>query len=95
MSKNYDDELPASTLGGVAEKFVAQRIDRRYVPSEPPGPLHIAARPAPDIDPEKNAAFKNVPGPPSIVDTIIQFNLGCTTARSKTVAKKCSSANSG
>jgi len=71
MSKSFDDELPASTLGGAADKYVVQRIDGRYVPVEPPGPLHIAARPAPDIDPEKLAAFKNESGPPSIVQTII------------------------
>lgn len=71
MSKSYDDEIPASTLGGAADKFIVQRIDGRYVPVEPPGPLHIHLHRAPDIDPEKLAAFKNEPGPPSVIESII------------------------
>lgn len=71
MSKSYDDEIPASTLGGAQDKFVVQRIDGRYVPVEPPRSLHIPSWPAPDIDPAKLATFTNEPGPPSIVETII------------------------
>lgn len=71
MSKSYDDEIPASTLGGTADKFVVQRIGGRYIPVEPSGPLHIPSRPAPDIDPVKLAEFRNEAGPRSIVDSII------------------------
>lgn len=71
MSNTDSSEIPGCTLPGAQDKVQAELIDGRYVACQSPGPLHIPAFPAPPLDPRKVAEFRNQPGPPSVVDTII------------------------
>ncbi|BDT58108.1 hypothetical protein MasN3_16020 [Massilia varians] len=71
MRKSNDDGIPGCCLGGAQDKVQAEFIDGRFVVQQSIGPLYIASRPAPPVDPKKLAEFRNEPGPPSIVDTII------------------------
>lgn len=71
MKKNDEDEIPGCTLGGAQDKFQAELINGQYVPVKAPGVLDIPSRLASPVNPAKLAAFKNVDGPPSIVDVII------------------------
>lgn len=74
MLKSNDDEIPGSTLGGAADKFVAELVDGRYVAVRAPGPLQIPSWQVVITDPQLFAAsmsFEPEPGPPSIVDILI------------------------
>jgi hypothetical protein len=72
MPQDTDGQVPGSTLPGAQDKFQAELINGRYVAGQPQEPVHIPSFPAPPIDPRKVSEFKNQPGPPSIVDTIIK-----------------------
>ena len=83
MSKIDSGGIPGCTLPGAQDKVQAELIGGRYVACQPPGPLHIPAFPAPPLDPRKIAEFRSEPGPPSIVDTIIEqcrkaYEVECT-----------------
>lgn len=72
MSESIDDKISGTTLPGAQDKYQAELIDGFYVARKPRGAVHIPSFPAPPIDPRKVEQFTNQPGPPSIVDTIIE-----------------------
>lgn len=83
MLESTDVEIPGSTLPGTQDKVQAELIGGRYIACRPSDQLRIPAFPAPPLDLKKVAQLGSEPGPPSIVDTIIEqrrkaYEIGCT-----------------